>query len=238
MNVKDRANAVINRTNRLMIRLRLGCQYRFGLLKGYQPNPFAQGGKESVSSRECQDRLEAFSRLLPKEPFSFLDLGCNTGYFVFRLAERGGFGLGIDAGRNEIMVCESLATLHRVKNVAFSRLPLTSDNVLALPTFDVVILLSVFHHFVRHFGQESAMTMLSGVACKAKRFLVFETGQPDEESSWARELWFMGDDPGAWCEDTLRSLGFDRTHRLGKFSTSVSGVKRHLLVGEKTNSKR
>ena len=98
---------------------------------------------------------------------------------------------------------------------------------------DLVVFLSVFHHFVRYFGQDSALSMLSGIARKANRFLVFETGQPNEESSWAHELAFMGDDPGAWSEDTLRSLGFDRVLRLGQFATSVSDVKRHLLVGER-----
>lgn len=236
MNAKDLANAGINRINRIMMRFRLWSQYRFGLLKGYQPNPFAKGGKESVSSRECRDRFEAFADLLPEEPFSFSDLGCNTGYFVFRLAERGGFGVGVDVGRNEIMVCQTLAALYRVKNVAFSRLPLSPDNIVALPTVDVVVFLSLFHHFVRYFGQESAVAMLSGIARKATRLLVFETGQPDEESSWAKELSFMGDDPGGWGEETLYSLGFDRVHRLGEFATSVSDVKRHLLVGERTDS--
>lgn len=219
-----------------MIQFRLWCQYHFGLLKGYQPNPFAKSGKELTSRRDCCDRLEAFADLIPEEPFSFMDLGCNTGYFVFCLAERGGFGLGIDVGRNEIMVCQTLAALHRVKNVAFSRLPLSPDNVFSLPTVDMVVFLSLFHHFVRYFGQESALTMLSDIAGKAKRYLVFETGQPDEGSSWAKELSFMGEHPGAWGEDMLRSLGFDRVHRLGKFATSVSKVKRHLLLGERTNS--
>ena len=230
---KGLANAGMNRCNRILMRSRLGLQYRFGLLKDYQPDPFVELDGGSRSGRECSDRYEAFSGVLPKAPLSFMDLGCNTGYFVFRLASLGGFGLGIDIGRNEVMVCQTLAYLHRVRNVAFSRLELSPENVATLPTVDVVIFLSLFHHFVRRFGQESAVEMLSGVAKKANRFLVFETGQPDEKSSWAQDLAFMGKDPLAWSEDTLQSLGFDRVHRLGRFSTSVSDVRRYLVMGER-----
>lgn len=236
LTAKNLANACINKLNRLLMRVRLSCQYRFGLLKEYQPNPFDRKGRNHATSRECAERFEAISRVLPNKPFSFMDLGCNSGYFVFRLAERGGFGLGIEAGRNEIMVCQSLAALHRIKNVSFSRLPIAPENSSILPKVDVVVFMSVFHHFVRHFGPEAAMKMLSDIASKAERFLIFETGQPNEDSSWADKLSFMGNNPKVWIIDMLKSLGFDLVHDLGQFSTSVSAVKRHLLIGERTVS--
>lgn len=235
MNIRGLTNAGINRTGRLLLRVRLWAQYRFRLVNRYQPDPFGERDQNSAVGRECRDRFEAFSPILPDGPLSFMDLGCNTGFFVFRLAERGGFGLGIEQGRNEFMVCHARATLHRVRNVAFSRLTLSPDNVHRLPEMDVVVFLSLFHHFVRHFGEEAAMTMLSAISRKAKRFLVFETGQPDEDSSWADELEFMGPEPDVWAEDTLRSLGFDRVHRAGCFATTVSDVRRYLLVGERTS---
>lgn len=233
LSAKGIANAAINRLNRSAIQVRLACQYGFGLLGQYQPNPFGERVKERSSARECWDRLEAFEEILPDAPFSFMDLGCNTGFFVFRLAELGGFGLGIDSGRNEIMVCQTLATLHEIENVAFWKLSLTPATVVSLPRVDVVVFLSLFHHLVRHYGEKEAMGMLSTIATKADRFLVFETGQPNEDSSWARELRFMGEDPVTWSEGTLRSYGFDQVHRLGEYGTSISNVKRHLLVGER-----
>lgn len=231
MKLKSIANAGIHRMNRFLMRCRLGLQTRFGLVNPYQPDPFAPNG--SVASRQCADRFAAFSPLLPEAPLSFMDIGCNRGYFVFRLAERGGFGLGLDTGRNEIMVARALAELHEVRNVAFAEYKLSPDNIVTLPGVDLVVFLSLFHHFVRHFGEAAALDMLAAIAGRAKRFLVFETGQPDEDSDWARELAFMGKDVKAWAEETLGGFGFDRVHHLGRFPTSVSAVERHLLLAER-----
>lgn len=233
MNPKDLTNAGINRINRMLMRFRLGVQYNCGLVKDYQPNPFSKKSKRSTGGRLCEDRYNVIANCLPDQPLSFIDLGCNCGYFTFRMAEKGGFGIGIEAGRNEIMICQTLAALHRIRSVAFSRTLLTPDNIDTLPKVDMIICLSLFHHFVRYYGQKSAHFMLDVIANKAEQYLVFETGQPDEDADWATELQFMKPDPKIWIETRLMELGFDSVQYMGLFSTTVSKVQRHLFVAER-----
>ena len=73
--------------------------------------------------------------------------------------------------------------------------------------------------------------MLRVVAEHAERYLVFETGQPDEVGAkWAHELTFMEPDAKIWTQDFLREVGFDEVHNLGTFPTSVSDTPRHLFL--------
>lgn len=231
----DISNALIHRLNLAFLKVRLFVQYRFGLLKQYQPLPFpSKILPVKYSGRECHDRFEAISKVLPSNiPLSMLDVGCNIGYFVFRIAKWGGMCLGTDIGRNEIMTANAIATINNIKNAAFFRFEVTPETVHSLPRFDLVICLSVFHHFVRHFGEKNAVQIMSIIANKT-RYLVFETGQPDEvEKEWAKDLQFMGADPQEWSSNFLKDIGFTTVHYLGEFPTSVSIVPRHLFVAEK-----
>jgi|GEM_PF-826465 len=238
MKLKDITNALIHRANIVLLRLRLFSQFRLGLLKQYQPDPFSRESADaSYTGRACIDRFEAISKVLPPNtPLSVLDVGCNIGYFVFRMAERGGFCLGTDIGRNEIMAAQALAYVHEIQNAAFTRFKVTPETVHFLPQVDTIFCLSIFHHFVRYFGEQDALEMMRDLSGKAGKYLVFETGQPDESGvAWADKLSFMRPDPREWIHGFLLELGFNKVHNLGKFQTSVSHVKRHLFVAERTS---
>lgn len=230
--LRDLGNAALYRLQRILVRLQLLLQLDLGLVKQYQPNPFSSTQPEGQSARSCIDRFNSFSALLPSdEPLCTLDIGCNLGYFTFRMSERGGMCIGLDLGRNEISVARALAARHRVPNVAFCQYEVTADSAAALPAVDVVICLSVFHHWVRKFGFSEARRVMEVVAARATRYLVFETGQHDETGvAWADDLAFMGGDCDAWIQMFLKDLGFRRVHHVGRFPTSVSPVARHLYV--------
>ena len=220
----------------VFLRARLFCQVRLGLLKVYQPHPFGKSwGGNSEQLRACADRLDAMAAKLPVGvPLSTLDLGCNIGYFTFRFAERGGLCIGIDVGLKEIMAARALAAIHDVPNAVFAQIELTVESGRQLPRVDLVICLSIFHHLVRAHGERIACEIMEQVARLADRFLVFETGQPDELSAkWAREMSFMYPDPDKWIRNFLSELGFSTVHNLGRFSTSVSNVPRHLYLAER-----
>lgn len=236
MKFKDFGNAIIHKLNLVFLQLRLFSHFRLGLLSEYQPNPFEEEGrKANYGGRPCVDRFEAFSKVFRKDiALSTLDIGCNSGYFIFRMAERNGFCIGVDIGRNQIMAAQALAYVHDVRNVAFAQFRVTPETVYSLPKVDVLICLSVFHHFVRHFGETGALEIMKILSKKTQEYLVFETGQPNERSmSWANELAFMKPDPQEWITNFLKALNFEKVHRLGKFKTSVSDVKRYLFVGER-----
>jgi SAM-dependent methyltransferase len=225
-------SAALHRLERLLLRTRVGIQGLTGVVGHYQPNPFRE---EATSDRRaCRARFLAFSAALPAGvPLSCLDIGCNAGYFTFRMAEAGGICLGLDIGRNEISYARGLAALHGVRNVAFLQFEITPHNVAALPHTDVIICMSVFHHWVRKLGLEQATRIVDGLARRC-RFLVFETGQHNEsDTTWAPDLAFMGEDCDAWVRRFLSDRGFKSVTGLGNFSTTLSSVPRHLYLAEK-----
>lgn len=235
--VRDIANAGLYRLTRFALRLRLTCQHGLRLSARYQPDPFAeQPSLRSPTLRGCYDRFAAFSHFLPPEgPLSVLDIGCNDGFFVFQMAKRRGVCIGVDKDRNAIMVATARAALHNMQNAMFSQVAINKGNVSGLPDVDVVICLSVFHHWVYRLGLDEAKALLGMITSHAKHFLVFETGQPEErETRWASDLAFMGSDSTAWVREFLLGLGFVHVHEAGKFHSPVSSHPRTLFVATRS----
>lgn len=229
-------NVILHRSTVLSLRLRLALQRGLRLTHEYQPNPFA---KEPVPNsgrgRSCEDRYNAFVAHLPEgEALSVLDIGCNRGYFVFRMAERGGLCIGIDSDRNEIMFADAMATIQRVPNVAFTTMVVNRNSVKGLPSADVTICLSIFHHWVRSYGLEAAKDIMRVIADRTEGYLIFETGVPEEEDAqWMDDLIFMRPESKAWIRYFLFELGFEKITEEGPFATTVSRVPRTLYVAEK-----
>ncbi|MBI4616140.1 MAG: hypothetical protein HY720_21165 [Planctomycetes bacterium] len=121
----------------------------------------------------------------------------------------------------------------RYKEVAFAPLEVTPVSAEALPSFDVVLCLSVFHHWVKHHGEPGARRIVGPLAARTKRHSVFETGQPDEDAAWAPNVSFMLPDPRSWIEGFLTGLGLARVRCLGAFPAAVSPVRRLLFVASR-----
>jgi hypothetical protein len=60
----------------------------------------------------------------------------------------------------------------------------TPSTVGFLPAVDCVLLLSIWHHFVRQWGVEAATEMLAEIWEKTGRLLFFETGEDEMPASW------------------------------------------------------
>jgi SAM-dependent methyltransferase len=228
-------SAALYRIERLLLRVRVGLQSMAGIVGAYQPNPFSAPARVP-DPRACQERFLAFAAVLPEGAVSCIDVGCNTGYFTFKIAERGGICLGLDIGRNEISYARGLAALHSVDNAAFLQHEITPDNVNALPQVDLIVCMSVFHHWVRKIGLAQATRIVDGLAARC-RFLVFETGQHNEvDTDWARHLAFMGSDCDLWTRMFLAERGFASVRKLGEFSTTLSSVPRNLYFAQRAES--
>lgn len=233
--IRGVTSALLYRTERLLLRIPLAVQEALNIPGDYQPNPFREDNAAGRADRRaCLGRFEAFNAALPAgQALSCLDIGCNIGYFTFRMSARKGICLGIDIGRNEVSYARGLAALHNVHNAAFLQLEVTPQSVAALPATDVIICMSVFHHWARKLGLEAATTIMDGLAARC-RFMVFETGQHDEtDTTWAKDLAFMGQDSDAWIQQYLRARGFGRIKPLGRFPTTLSSVPRYLYLAEK-----
>ncbi len=229
---RDVVNVVAYRATLMALKVRIALQRFLGRQNDYQPDPFGSIPPVTSTTRQSQDRFDAIQAFLPNGPISIIDVGCNDGYFVLKLATQGGICIGIDQDRNSIMIGQARAAINGVPNALFANLTITPENAANLPRVDVVICLSVFHHWVRHFGIERANIVLDELGGKAGKVLVFETGQPNEiGAQWAGLLSFMGGDPDVWIHDRLVTMGFDQVHPVGKYSTTVTDVPRTLFVG-------
>ncbi len=224
---------IIHKLNIVFMKLRNFMQFRLGILKEYQPNPF-QLQRNGFQGRSCEDRFHAILKAIPENnQVSVLDIGCNIGYFTFRFAELGGFCIGFEKNKNETMVAQALAYINDVNNVAFVRLEVNPVTIKTLPQVDVVLCLSVFHHWVKYYGREDAFKMMKTLYHKAK-YLVFETGQLNETNKkWSELLAFMLPEPKTWGINFCYNLGYQGVQYLGEYSTSVSPVPRHLIFAEK-----
>jgi len=234
MNLRIIANILLDRLSRLGLMVRLSIQQTLHLTHDYQPDPFASNAIQDP--RACQERYQAIDAVLAdlKRP-SVLDVGCNQGYFTFRFAEKGGVCLGIDNDRGELMAARARAEGHKVRNIAFLEMTLEKEAMQGLPVSDVVVCLSIFHHWVRHYRQAGAEEMLAMLAAKSAKVLVFDSGQPEESStSWAQELSFMRPSGPVWIAEFLKSLGFSQVIEVGVFPTSLSPVPRSLFIARRS----
>ena len=188
---------------------------------------------EKKFTRACVDRWNAFSPYLPTNPSPVLDIGCNIGYFSFKCAEQGRFVFGVESHISNILICNAIKSKTGMDNCTFIKQFIDDKFITQIPSFDVVIHLSVFHHWVKQHGLEKATEMMKSLTQNTS-CLVFETGQSTEAGSqWAKVLDFMGENPELWIENFLKNLGFASVKNLGIFATGLTDTKRFLFVAEK-----
>ncbi|WP_331235727.1 DUF1698 domain-containing protein [Natronorarus salvus] len=120
---------------------------------------------------DSDDRWEMIAPHVSATDSTALDIGCASGFFTAKLAGKGLLSIGIDGNR------ERLRTAKRLwgdeEGVGFVRYTLGSEDVATLPTFDVVLLLTVYHHWCSQFGREGAERALRELATRTET-LFFE----------------------------------------------------------------
>lgn len=127
---------------------------------------------QEVRSEGTRQRWELISDALGSDDRTLLDVGCNTGLLTLAAADHGMFALGIDKMPEAVDSARDLAAGR--ERVAFMHLELTRDDLEALPTFDVVLFLSVYHQWVANLGDQVAREMLGVLASKARSRFFFE----------------------------------------------------------------
>lgn len=200
-------------------------------IKLYQP--VFRGRVQKQLTRACQDRWDSFEKYLPEHKGSVLDVGCNIGYFSFKCAEQGRFVCGVESHASNILICNAIQSKTQVDDCVFIKKFIDAEFISKAPDFDVVIHLSVFHHWVKQHGLEKAKMMMQQMT-ENTSCLVFETGQSTEVGSqWEKVLDFMGDKPEIWIESFLESLGFQSITNVGSFATGLTSTERFLFVARK-----
>jgi len=182
--------------------------------------------------RPCDDRMAVIDEQLKDiNAGSFMDVGSQFGYFVYAMAEKGLVSFGIELSPDSVWLSKKIGEINKISNCGFLNIDVTPESVKSLPAVDIVSCMSVYHHWVRNNDFNYADKIMDSLCSRARKAIVFDTGQNDEIAPWASSLNFMGDDPKIWIEKYLKSKGFSSVKYLGEFTAShVSETPRHLFV--------
>jgi len=156
-------------------------QFYLDVLPGlpYQPLPWLglHNAKRSVGTLQ---RWNAIKEVISQcSCGSAIDVGCNVGFFSLSIAEMGIPVLAVDNHESSLRIGQYASKRTNVSNVTFAKLEVNPDTMRLLPSADIIIFLSVFHHWVRHFGFPVATQMLKGLWEKCNVVMFFETGESE-----------------------------------------------------------
>lgn len=204
----------------------------------YQPVP-TLGLNDAGRAEGTESRWRAIQGVLDslpagaRKPRSGVDIGSNTGYFTIALAERGIATVGVEPA--PVCYRTALLAIRRAgltDRAAVLVLAMNPTNIELVPDGDVVLFLSVWHHFVRGFGFEAATEMLEQIWRRTRVMLFFETGENEMPPEFG--LPPMEPDAGTWlaafleehCEGgTVEQLGVHQA-----FDADLEVVQRNLFV--------
>jgi SAM-dependent methyltransferase len=180
--------------------------------KKYVYEPISIGGTFIDGDREWNKRWSAIAVEIELNSVgSVLDIGCAEGWFLRQAAERYGcFALGVDMDDKAIAASE-LARIHdRTQRHASMLSTMTTQDISALPQFDLVLCLSVAHHVIRTQGLAAARDFVTAVASRARKVLIFEMGTASEVSfDWSQQMPEMPQGQEAFIRDFLHSCGLN-----------------------------
>lgn len=138
---------------------------------------------------DFEERLALLNEAIPEHADSLLDLGCAEGHLTAEFADCGLFSIGVE--RQAHVVASARRSNADHANLGFLQYEVTPETIDTLPAFDVVFLLTVYHHWVNEFGWEDAESMLRSLGSTCET-LVFEN--PDREVDRPPLEEYEGDD--------------------------------------------
>ncbi|NKB49963.1 MAG: hypothetical protein GKS02_11465 [Alphaproteobacteria bacterium] len=150
------------------------------LLSAY--NPVANFYKNKIlkvsHQTHFQDRTvekwDLIKHELPRTPGSLLDIGCSEGKFTLKAASVGYSAWGIEGKDAAVKRAVEASAKDLEANALFTPGLLTPQAARHLPTYDVILLLSVLHQLVTHYGEEVAVTMVQDLLNSCRQKLILE----------------------------------------------------------------
>lgn len=195
----------------------------------YHPLPWLGRGSSGRAEGTVARWRAIATRLDGLEARSALDVGCQAGYFALSLGERGIPTLGVDSDARSLRIARFAGRRARARNVGWLDLHVDETTVGLLPGADVVLLLSVWHHWVRGFGLEGADALLGALWERTGRVLFFETGEAEMPPEYG--LPDLGADPARWLAGHLeRRCPGGTVELLGRFKAFAEGGDEHHRV--------
>ena len=183
----------------------------------YQPLPWIGIEKAEIRGEATYERWEKIHSYL-KDSTSLKDIGCCVGFFCHKAAESFNMHtIGID--NNDQFLRIARYTKQYVKNgenESFYNMTMDKNNVETLPQTDATILFSLWHHWVFHYGLETATQMLKIVWSRTNNVLLFESGEEETQEEFNLPFDKKASD---WLMDYLLfNLDDAEVERVGEFS--------------------
>lgn len=201
----------------------------------YQPIPWLGIDKANIRGDASIDRWNKIRPLISNNS-SMKDLGCCVGYFCHSVTELNGMRtFGYDLNSDFITIANYTKTyVANGENEVFINMALTPETVQYVSATEVTLLLSVWHHWVYHYGLADASTMLKKVWALTEDTLFFESGEEEVADEFKLPFSCGASD---WLEDYLNEQLVDaQISRLGQFSAgnyahySMKDKKRTLFM--------
>ena len=218
-------------------------RFRLDVITGidYQPLPWVRTVRLQRARRDSGSwsRLEQITRVVERVGASTaVDVGANSGFFSFALAERGLNVVAVEPDPKYGRVIAYVARRATVDGlVALLALAIDEDSVDLAPAADAVLFLSVWHHIVMHAGLRAASSVVRQLWARSRMVLFFDTGQ--EEMGRAFGLPAMKPAPRRWIESYLaETCGGGEVEWLGShqaFGPKGEPVTRELFAVRRGN---
>jgi len=198
----------------------------------YQPLPWI-GLEDAGRKNGTEQRLDIIrNELKINNVNTGLDVGCNVGYFCFNLAEDGISMLGVDMDDRFLRMARHVLRKCKFRNVGFLNMEINERTINLLPSTDLIIFLSVWHHWVKQYDYERATLMLSSMWGKCKKIMLFETGESEMPSRY--KLPNMGEESTDWIKSYLENTCKGaRVKYLGKTNAFAPKLKDKSLGVER-----
>ncbi|MFC6614896.1 methyltransferase [Halopenitus salinus] len=113
---------------------------------------------------------------IDEDDSNLLDIGCANGWLTSKFHNEGLFCIGVD--RAEQMLTMARSGNEFSDGLGYVRYNLTPESVSRIPSFDVILLLTVYHHWVQAYGNSAASDMLRHLGENSEK-LFFEL--PEQE---------------------------------------------------------
>jgi 2-polyprenyl-3-methyl-5-hydroxy-6-metoxy-1,4-benzoquinol methylase len=197
----------------------------------YQPLPWLglNKGKRGEGTIARWQAIEA--SLSDHTILSAMDIGSNLGYFCFSLSQKGIPVMGVDMDSRFLRIAQYASRKLKASRVGLCNLVINTETVRLLPQVDLILLLSVWHHWVREYGLETASQILAAVWQKTNKVLFFETGELEMPSEFGLSV--MGDSPKEWLMNYLGTLcANSEIVHLGQFKAfaPLGNEERHVVL--------
>lgn len=117
-------------------------------------------------------RWDLIQDSIDPDDHNILDIGCAEGLFTSHLANAGLFAIGIDKTTPRLSAAQRSAEFD--EGIGFVEYEISPDTIHKLPEFDIVLLLTVYHHWWRDYGYgwEDAEKMLQMLVANSGKLVI------------------------------------------------------------------